>query len=102
MPATVRRLRRPGASARTAGRGACRTLAGVDALTRPKARTGSTVTPGSTAGAPHARSARVRAAETRIRWLAVLLDALIEIPGTGRRIGIGPVIGLIPWIGDLL
>jgi hypothetical protein len=44
----------------------------------------------------------VRAAETRIRWLAVLLDDLVEIPGTGRRIGLGPVVGLIPWIGDLL
>ena len=45
---------------------------------------------------------RIRAAETRIRWLALLLDDLVEIPGTGRRIGLGPVIGLVPWIGDLV
>lgn len=44
----------------------------------------------------------IRAAETRIRWLAVMLDDLVEIPGTGRRIGLGPVVGLIPWIGDLI
>ena len=48
------------------------------------------------------RHARIRAAETRIRWLAVLLDDLIEIPGTGRRIGLGPIVGLIPWAGDLI
>lgn len=36
-----------------------------------------------------------------MRWLAVLLDDLVEIPGTGRRIGLGPVVGLVPWFGDL-
>jgi hypothetical protein len=53
---------------------------------------------------PHTRSRddRVRAAETRIRRLAVLLDDLIEIPGTGRRIGLGPLVGLVPWLGDLV
>ena len=49
-----------------------------------------------------AREGRIRAAETRIRWLAVLLDDLIEIPGTGRRIGLGPLVGLVPVAGDLL
>jgi hypothetical protein len=48
------------------------------------------------------RDDRIRAAETRIRWLAVLLDDLIEIPGTGRRIGLGPVVGLIPGVGDVI
>lgn len=48
------------------------------------------------------RQGRVRAAETRIRWLAVLLDDLIELPGTGRRIGLGPVVGLVPVVGDLI
>ncbi len=72
----------------------------MDALTRP----GRTAAPAalSPARAADPRSASVRAAETRIRWLAVLLDDLVEIPGTGRRIGLGPVVGLIPWIGDLL
>src|SRR5262245_38955342 len=71
---------------------------GVDALTRP----GRTTFAPSRVVARDARSSRVRAAETRIRWLAVLLDDLIEIPGTGRRFGVGPLIGLIPLVGDLL
>ena len=58
---------------------------------------------GTTSLSPTAgRSARVRAAETRLRWMAVLLDDLIKIPGTGRRTGIGPMIGLIPVVGDVL
>ena len=52
--------------------------------------------------AADARDTRIRAAERRIRWLAVLLDDLIEVPGTGRRIGLGPLVGLIPWAGDLI
>lgn len=70
----------------------------MDTLTRP----GRTTTAPSPAHPRDARSARVRAAETRIRWLAVLLDDLIEIPGTGRRFGIGPLVGLIPFFGDVL
>jgi hypothetical protein len=31
-----------------------------------------------------------------------LLDDLVPIPGTSQRIGLDPVIGLIPWIGDLI
>jgi len=69
----------------------------VDALTRPGRTTAALATVRA-----DAHSARVRAAETRIRWLAVLLDDLIVIPGTGRRIGIGPLIGLIPFFGDVL
>jgi len=75
----------------------------VDVLTRPRARPAS---PGasSSLATPRVdpRSGRVRAAETRIRWLAVLLDDLIAVPGTGRRIGLKPLIGLIPVFGDLL
>src|SRR4029077_9582399 len=52
--------------------------------------------------ASDARPARDGAAETRIRWLAVLLDDLFAVPGTGRRIGIKPLIGLIPVVGGLL
>lgn len=36
----------------------------------------------------------------RIRRLAVLLDACIKIPGTDWKIGIDPLIGLIPGVGD--
>jgi hypothetical protein len=40
--------------------------------------------------------------ENRLRVLALLMDSAVEIPGTGWRIGLDPVIGLIPGIGDAL
>ncbi len=36
----------------------------------------------------------------RARALATLLDSSILIPGTARRIGLDPIIGLIPFVGD--
>lgn len=36
----------------------------------------------------------------RIRALAHLLDASFEIPGTGFRFGLDPLLGLIPGLGD--
>jgi hypothetical protein len=36
----------------------------------------------------------------RARSVARLLDTSIPIPGTGRTIGLDPIIGLIPFIGD--
>ena len=51
---------------------------------------------------PAGRERRVDAAADRIRTIAVVLDDLIEIPGTGRRIGLKPLIGLVPWVGDVL
>ena len=36
------------------------------------------------------------------RFLADLLDQRFTIPGTSIRIGLDPIIGLIPGIGDLL
>jgi hypothetical protein len=38
----------------------------------------------------------------RVRVLAQLLDNSITIPGTGRKIGLDPIVGLIPGIGDLI
>ncbi len=38
----------------------------------------------------------------RVRLLGQLLDNSIPIPGTGRRIGLDAVIGLVPGIGDLV
>ena len=43
---------------------------------------------------------RLRAAERRISFISRILDDLIEIPGTGRRIGVDPVLGLLPVVGD--
>ena len=30
-----------------------------------------------------------------------MFDELIEVPGTGRRFGIDPIIGLVPVVGDI-
>lgn len=37
----------------------------------------------------------------RIERLAYLMDESITIPGTGQRIGIEAIVGLIPGLGDL-
>lgn len=37
-----------------------------------------------------------------VEALAWLLDNSIPIPGTGRRIGLDAVVGLVPGLGDLL
>lgn len=36
------------------------------------------------------------------KWMAFILDDLVKIPGTDRRIGLDPIIGLIPGAGDFL
>ncbi len=38
----------------------------------------------------------------RVQTLARILDSSLHLPGTSIRIGLDPVIGLIPGIGDLL
>ncbi|MBW4564126.1 MAG: DUF4112 domain-containing protein [Mojavia pulchra JT2-VF2] len=38
----------------------------------------------------------------RIRKLSRLMDTSIRIPGVGLRIGIDPIIGLVPGAGDLI
>lgn len=38
--------------------------------------------------------------EPLFRWIALFMDNLIRVPGTRFRIGIDPLIGLIPGIGD--
>jgi hypothetical protein len=47
------------------------------------------------------RSARLAAAERRLSWVSRLLDDAVVVPGTGRRVGIEPVIGVIPGVGDV-
>src|SRR5688572_13606844 len=51
--------------------------------------------PGSLWGSPEARLRRIRA-------LARLLDTAYVVPGTSFRIGLDPILGLIPGLGDLL
>jgi hypothetical protein len=43
-----------------------------------------------------------RRASQRIRALAHLLDGAFQIPGTSLRVGLDPIIGLLPVAGDLL
>jgi uncharacterized protein DUF4112 len=38
--------------------------------------------------------------EPLFRWIALIMDDLVRLPGTKFRIGIDPLIGLIPGIGD--
>jgi Domain of unknown function (DUF4112) len=47
------------------------------------------------------RQERFRAVEARIARATRLLDELVPIPGTGQRFGLDPVIGLIPFVGDV-
>jgi hypothetical protein len=34
------------------------------------------------------------------RWIAVVMDDLLRVPGTKLRFGLDPIIGLLPGIGD--
>ncbi len=38
----------------------------------------------------------------RLRWLARFLDGALTIPGTRFSIGLDPIIGLVPGIGDVV
>jgi hypothetical protein len=58
--------------------------------------------PRSAAAAANERSARLAAAERRLAFVSRILDDLVTVPGTGRRVGVEPVIGLIPGAGDVV
>ncbi|MBA3273784.1 MAG: DUF4112 domain-containing protein [Chthoniobacterales bacterium] len=49
---------------------------------------------------PPETAADSKPVEPLFRWIALLMDNLIRVPGTKFRIGIDPLIGLIPGIGD--
>ena len=38
--------------------------------------------------------------EPLFRWIALFMDNQIRVPGTNFRIGLDPILGLIPGIGD--
>ena len=46
--------------------------------------------------------AGVRETRERLSWLAWLLDSSIPIPGTRLTIGLDALIGLFPFVGDLI
>jgi hypothetical protein len=48
------------------------------------------------------RTERLRAAEQRIGFISRILDDLVEVPGTGRRFGVDPLLGLVPVVGDAI
>jgi hypothetical protein len=48
------------------------------------------------------RTERFGAFERRYAGVSRVLDDLVPIPGTKQRIGLDPVIGLVPWVGDLI
>jgi hypothetical protein len=43
-----------------------------------------------------------KAAIDRMRTVARIFDDLFEIPGTGFRIGLDPILGAVPVVGDAL
>ena len=44
----------------------------------------------------------IDAAMARITMVARLMDSLFAIPGTGIRVGVDAVLGLVPVLGDIL
>jgi hypothetical protein len=48
------------------------------------------------------RTERFVAFERRYAAVSRVLDDLVPIPGTNQRIGLDPVIGLVPWVGDAI
>jgi hypothetical protein len=38
--------------------------------------------------------------EPLFRWLALIMDDFLRVPGTNFRFGLDPIIGLIPGLGD--
>jgi hypothetical protein len=48
------------------------------------------------------RSRRTSASlEFYFRWLALIMDDFLRVPGTKLRFGLDPIIGLLPGIGDV-
>ena len=37
-----------------------------------------------------------------LRAVSRLLDSAFVVPGTSYRIGLDPIVGLVPWVGDLV
>jgi hypothetical protein len=50
----------------------------------------------------HDRTERLAAAERRLALVSRFLDDLVTVPGTRHRVGIEPIVGLIPGAGDVV
>ena len=68
--------------------------------TAPYTRTMQSSIRGEVIGA--SRSERFHAAERRIERVTHALDELVGIPGTPVKVGLDPVVGLIPVVGDVI
>jgi hypothetical protein len=49
---------------------------------------------------PPEEKAKRKSLEPLFKWLALIMDEIIRLPGTNFRFGLDPIIGLIPGIGD--
>lgn len=49
-----------------------------------------------------ARSERFAAFERRFAAVTRLMDELVAVPGTSLRIGLDPIVGLVPVVGDAI
>lgn len=49
---------------------------------------------------PPEEKRRRQGLEPLFKWLALIMDEIVRIPGTKFRFGLDPLIGLIPGIGD--
>ncbi len=49
---------------------------------------------------PPEEQQRRAAVEPLFRWLALVMDNFIRVPGTNIRFGLDPLLGLIPGLGD--
>src|SRR5438132_8096476 len=44
---------------------------------------------------------RRKSAEPIFKWVALIMDRLIRIPGVKRRLGLNPLLDLVPGFGDI-
>ena len=47
------------------------------------------------------QSRKLSGLEPLFRWLALIMDDFLRLPGTRLRFGLDPIIGLLPGIGDV-
>jgi hypothetical protein len=44
---------------------------------------------------------RRKSAEPIFKWVSLIMDRLIQIPGIKRRLGLNPILDLVPGVGDI-
>jgi Domain of unknown function (DUF4112) len=50
---------------------------------------------------PEDRSRRRASVESSFKWVSLIMDRLIRIPGLQRRLGLNPILDLVPGFGDI-